>query len=107
MDIYDGDEEPMIYHGGTLTSKVSLRDVCQALVKYAFRTSPYPVVISAEIHCGLEQQDQLVDIILDIFKDSIIQAPVNGRPKIEQLPSPEALKHKFLFKVSLNYNCRN
>jgi phosphatidylinositol phospholipase C delta len=51
------------------------------------------------VHCGLEQQDKLVDIILDVFKDSIIQAPVDGRPKIEKLPSPEALKYKFLFKV--------
>jgi len=105
VDIYDGDEEPMIYHGGTWTSKVSLRDICQAIAKYAFRTSPYPVIISAEVHCGLEQQDKLVDIILDVFKDSIIQAPVEGRPKIEKLPSPDDLKYKFLLKVFLDYNC--
>ena len=104
MDIYDGDEEPIVYHGGTLTSKVSLRDICQALAKYAFRTSPYPVIISAEVHCGLVQQEKMVDIVLDTFKDSIVQAPVDGRPKIDSLPSPEDLKYKFLFKVFYDYN---
>ena len=56
VDIYDGDIEPMIFHGKTLTSKVSLRDVCHAVAKYAFVASPYPVIISAEVHCGLAQQ---------------------------------------------------
>lgn len=41
----------------------------------------------------------MVDIILDTFKDSIVQAPVDGRPKLDCLPSPEDLKYKFLFKV--------
>lgn len=99
VDIYDGDEGPMIYHGNTLTSRVSLLDICQAINKYAFMTSPYPLLISAEIHCGIEQQDQLVDIMNDVFGDSLVQAPIEGRPKIKVLPSPEDLKNKFLLKV--------
>lgn len=99
MDIYDGDKEPMVYHGKTLTSKVSLRDICQAIAKYSFITSPYPVLISAEVHCGIAQQDKLVDIMVETFGDAIVQAPVEDRPKIEALPSPEDLKHKFLLKV--------
>ena len=57
VDIYDGDTEPMIFHGKTLTSKVALRAICEAIAKYAFVTSPYPIVISAEIHCSLGQQE--------------------------------------------------
>lgn len=103
MDIYDGDHgEPMIYHGKTFTSKVSLRHICEAIAKYAFTTSPYPVLISAEVHCGVQQQDRIVDIMVEVFGDSIIQAPVEGRPKLEQLPSPESLKSKFLLKVGVN-----
>lgn len=89
----------MIYHGKTFTSKVSLRDICHAIAKYAFVASPYPVLISAEVHCDLEQQDKIVDIMTEVFGDSLIQAPVEGRPKLEALPSPEALRNKFLLKV--------
>lgn len=99
VDIYDGDTEPMIYHGKTLTSTVSLRDVCVAISKYAFQASPYPVLVSAEVHCSVAQQDKMVSIMNEIFGDSLVQAPVEGRPKIEKLPSPEELKHKFLLKV--------
>lgn len=99
VDIYDGDEGPMIYHGKTFTSKVSLNDICQAINKYAFMASPYPLLISAEVHCGVKQQDQLVDIMSDVFGDALVQAPVEGRPKIEVLPSPEDLKNKVLLKV--------
>ncbi|TFK31912.1 1-phosphatidylinositol-4,5-bisphosphate phosphodiesterase 1 [Crucibulum laeve] len=103
LDIYDGDEEPMIYHGKTLTSKVSLRDICQAIAKYAFITSPYPLLISAEVHCGVRQQEKMVDIMNEVFGESLIQAPVEGRPKITVLPSPEDLKHKFLLKAKNLY----
>ena len=99
VDIYDGDHEPMIFHGKTFTSKVSVREVCQAIAKYGFVASPYPVIISAEIHCGLVQQDMLVDIMSEVFGESLVHAPVNGRPKLDVLPSPEDLKGRILLKV--------
>ena len=52
MDIWDGpDGEPIVYHGHTLTSKISFRDVCRAIAEYAFVASPYPVILSFENHC--------------------------------------------------------
>ncbi|TFK21219.1 1-phosphatidylinositol-4,5-bisphosphate phosphodiesterase 1 [Coprinopsis marcescibilis] len=103
LDIYDGDEEPVIFHGKTLTSKVSLRDVCNAIMKYGFVTSPYPVLISAEVHCGIPQQEKMVDIMKEVFGDSLIEAPVEGRPPLTRLPSPEDLKHKILLKAKNLY----
>lgn len=99
LDVWEGDEEPMIFHGKTLTSKVSLREVCNAIAKYAFVTSPYPVLISAEVHCGVAQQEKLVDIMMEAFGDSLVQAPVEGRPPLKELPSPDDLKHKILLKA--------
>jgi phosphatidylinositol phospholipase C delta len=99
VDIYDGDSEPMIFHGRTLTSKVSMRDVCLAIAKYAFVTSPYPVIISAEVHCSLAQQDMMAKIMKEVFGDTLISAPICGRAKIVALPSPEDLKGKVLLKV--------
>ncbi|RDB15543.1 1-phosphatidylinositol 4,5-bisphosphate phosphodiesterase 1 [Hypsizygus marmoreus] len=103
LDIYDGDDEPVIFHGKTLTSKVSLRDVCHAIAKYAFVTSPYPLLISAEVHCGLKQQDMMVEIMTEAFGEALVRAPVEGRPRIQVLPSPEDLKGKFLLKAKNLY----
>ncbi|EIW76526.1 PLC-like phosphodiesterase [Coniophora puteana RWD-64-598 SS2] len=99
IDVYDGDNEPQIFHGKTLTSKVGLREVCEAIKKYAFVTSPYPIIISAEVHCSLPQQDKMAAIMRDVFGDTLVTAPVEGRPKIEQLPSPEDLKGRILLKT--------
>ncbi|KAF8877451.1 PLC-like phosphodiesterase [Gymnopilus junonius] len=103
LDIYDGETEPVIYHGKTLTSKVPLRDICHAVAKYGFSTSPYPVLISAEVHCGVAQQDKMVDIMVEVFGDSIVQAPVEDRPKLEKLPSVEDLRGKILLKAKNLY----
>ncbi|KAG2006759.1 1-phosphatidylinositol-4,5-bisphosphate phosphodiesterase 1 [Coprinopsis cinerea AmutBmut pab1-1] len=103
LDIYDGDDEPVIFHGKTLTSKVPLRDVCVAIMKYGFTTSPYPLLVSAEVHCGLAQQEKMVDVMTEVWGDALIQAPVNGRPQLTHLPSPEDLKHKILLKAKNLY----
>ena len=123
VDIYDGPTgEPVVYHGNTLTSKVSVRDICHAIAKYAFVTSPYPVMISAENHCNIKQQNKMVcrtaparlrknfldeafmlqvDIMREIFGDALIRAPTAGTTlKIDTLPSPEDLKGKILVKVT-------
>ena len=100
MDIYDGEIEPVIYHGKTLTTKVSLRDICKAISRYAFVTSPYPIIISAEVHCGIAQQAMIATVMSDVFGDALVKAPVDNRPKIECLPSPEDLKGKILLKAS-------
>ncbi|KAF8876848.1 PLC-like phosphodiesterase [Infundibulicybe gibba] len=106
LDIYDGDQHPMIFHGKTFTSKVSLLEVCQMINKYGFVASPYPIIISAEIHCGLSQQDMIVEIMIKVFGDRLVRSPVNGRPKIEKLPSPEELKGKILLKAKNLYISR-
>ncbi|KIK61621.1 hypothetical protein GYMLUDRAFT_42638 [Collybiopsis luxurians FD-317 M1] len=99
LDVYDGTEEPQVYHGKTFTSKVSVREICHAIAKYAFHASPYPVVISAEMHCSVEQQDMIVEIMKAAFGDALISAPVEGREKITVLPSPEDLRGKIMLKT--------
>ena len=100
MDIYDGDTEPVIYHGHTLTSKVPLRDIIQAIAKYAFVASPYPIIISAEVHCGLEQQAMIAQIFKGVLGEMMVDAPIYDEKVIEVLPSPDALKNRVLLKVS-------
>lgn len=89
----------MVYHGRTLTTKVSLRDACAAIAKYAFVASPYPIIISAEIHCSVPQQEMIASIMREEFGSALVSAPINGRPKVVVLPSPEDLKGRILLKV--------
>ncbi|KAG2142733.1 1-phosphatidylinositol-4,5-bisphosphate phosphodiesterase 1 [Suillus bovinus] len=107
IDVYDGDSEPMIFHGKTFTSKVPVREVCEAIAKYAFVTSPYPVIISAEVHCSVLQQEIMVEVMRDVFQDALVSAPVEGRPAVEVLPSPEHLKGKVLLKAKNLYVSEN
>lgn len=40
VDCWDGDDnEPVIYHGYTLTSKIAFKDVVWAVNEYAFKNS--------------------------------------------------------------------
>lgn len=101
VDIYDGENgEPMITHGGTLTSDVPLRDICNAIEQYAFASSGYPVIISTEVHCGIEQQTVMAAIFREIFGDKLVTEPLDGQEEVKVLPSPEALKGKILIKVA-------
>lgn len=104
MDIWDGDEEPCVSHRNILTSKVSVREISKAITKYAFIASPYPVLISAEIHCNIEQQDMVAQIMREEFGDLLVTEPLSGREYeatkgITDLPSPEELKGRILLKV--------
>jgi phosphatidylinositol-specific phospholipase C-like protein len=101
VDIFDGDKEPVVYHGKTLTTKVPLRKACEAIAKYAFVVSPYPIIISAEVHCSVPQQDMIALIMREVFGESLVSAPVQDRPRITVLPSPEDLKGRILLKVCL------
>ena len=59
----------------------------------------YPVILSIENHCSLEQQQILVNTLKSTLADKLYSSPVNGNAF--NLPSPEELKHKILLKVSL------
>ena len=67
IDCWDGEKAPMVYHGHTLTSKVPLREVLEVIKVYAFAASPYPVIISIENHCSVEQQDKMADLLVEIL----------------------------------------
>jgi len=65
------DGDPIIYHGHTLTSRIKFRDAIKAINEYAFKASPYPVILSLEVHCHLEQQGVMAKIMKEIFGDKV------------------------------------
>ncbi|KAI5617620.1 1-phosphatidylinositol 4,5-bisphosphate phosphodiesterase delta-3-A-like, partial [Silurus asotus] len=97
LDCWDGDREPVIYHGHTLTSKVPFREVVEAIAEYAFKASPYPLILSLENHCSVEQQAVMAQQLHTILGDKLLTKPLNSH-QYDSLPSPEELKGKILVK---------
>lgn len=52
------------------------------------QTSPYPVILSLENHCSMEQQEVLAQQLRDILGEQLLTATIDGRVPT-QLPSPE------------------
>ncbi|XP_055007621.1 1-phosphatidylinositol 4,5-bisphosphate phosphodiesterase delta-1-like isoform X2 [Boleophthalmus pectinirostris] len=98
LDCWDGsDDEPVIYHGYTLTSKILFKDVIKAIKQYAFKTSEYPVILSLENHCSVEQQQVMAHHMSSILGSALVTKPLGEGMPIT-FPSPEELKGKFLIK---------
>uniref|UniRef100_A0A3Q3WTQ3 Phosphoinositide phospholipase C n=1 Tax=Mola mola TaxID=94237 RepID=A0A3Q3WTQ3_MOLML len=98
LDCWDGaNGEPVIYHGYTITSKVLFRDVIKAIKDYAFKTSEYPVILSLENHCSVDQQKLMAHHLISILGDALVTKPT-GYTVPMNFPSPEELKGKFLIK---------
>uniref|UniRef100_A0A8C6SVA8 Phosphoinositide phospholipase C n=1 Tax=Neogobius melanostomus TaxID=47308 RepID=A0A8C6SVA8_9GOBI len=98
LDCWDGPNgEPVIYHGYTLTSKILFKDVMKAIKEYAFKTSEYPVILSLENHCTVEQQQVMTHHMVSILGDALLTKPLGNRMP-DNFPSPQELKGKFLIK---------
>ncbi|XP_016057486.1 PREDICTED: 1-phosphatidylinositol 4,5-bisphosphate phosphodiesterase delta-3 [Miniopterus natalensis] len=99
LDCWEGTGgEPIIYHGHTLTTKILFRDVVQAVRDHAFTLSPYPVILSLENHCGLEQQAVMAHHLRTILGDMLVTQALDSQNP-EELPSPERLKGRVLVKA--------
>ncbi|NXO45629.1 PLCZ1 phosphodiesterase, partial [Locustella ochotensis] len=99
IDCWDGNNnEPIVYHGHTLTSKIPFRSVIHVIDKYAFMSSAYPVVLSLENHCSPKQQEVMAECLKTILGDKLLSSPIGGEVDMTRLPSPEALKFKVLIK---------
>uniref|UniRef100_A0A665T5K4 Phosphoinositide phospholipase C n=1 Tax=Echeneis naucrates TaxID=173247 RepID=A0A665T5K4_ECHNA len=99
LDCWDGDNgEPVIYHGHTLTSKVPFVKVIETINKYAFKASPYPLILSMENHCSVEQQTVIAQQLRSILGDKLLTKPLNSLDS-HSLPSPEVSRH-YVSKLS-------
>uniref|UniRef100_A0A674BUW5 Phosphoinositide phospholipase C n=1 Tax=Salmo trutta TaxID=8032 RepID=A0A674BUW5_SALTR len=99
VDCWDGPNgEPVVYHGHTFTSKILFRDVITTLAEYAFKVSEFPVILSLENHCSMEQQRVMAQLLDTILGDTLLTAPLD-RLVPQELPSPQDLKGKVLLKA--------
>uniref|UniRef100_A0A087XWQ2 Phosphoinositide phospholipase C n=1 Tax=Poecilia formosa TaxID=48698 RepID=A0A087XWQ2_POEFO len=98
VDCWDGpDGEPMVQHGYTLTSKITFKSVIETINKYAFINNQYPVILSIENHCSIQQQKKIAEYLREIFADKLDVGEVLSRDS-KTLPSPHSLQGKILIK---------
>lgn len=91
--------EPRVYHGYTLTRDIPFREVCEAIGRAAFRASTLPIIVSLEVHCNLDQQQVMVDIMKQTWAGHLVDMSGKSYQDIHELPSPDSLRNKILIKV--------
>ncbi|KAF5925561.1 hypothetical protein HPG69_002008 [Diceros bicornis minor] len=108
LDCWKGkppDEEPIITHGFTMTTDIYFKEAIEAIAESAFKTSPYPVILSFENHVDSpRQQAKMAEYCRTMFGDMLLTEPLEKfplKPGIP-LPSPEDLRGKILIKNKKN-----
>ena len=93
----DGDKEPIIYHGHTLTSKLLFSDVLKAIKSYGFAYSTYPLILSIENHCSSKYKDIIASLLEEHLGNLIYKLPVDFTSTME-FPTLKQLERKILIK---------
>ncbi|NWT74651.1 PLCB2 phosphodiesterase, partial [Prunella himalayana] len=108
LDCWKGrppEEEPIITHGFTMTTEILFKDAIEAIAESAFKTSPYPVILSFENHVDSpKQQAKMAEYCRTIFGDMLLTEPLEKHPLKPgvPLPSPKDLLRKILIKNKKN-----
>uniref|UniRef100_A0A671Z1N8 Phosphoinositide phospholipase C n=1 Tax=Sparus aurata TaxID=8175 RepID=A0A671Z1N8_SPAAU len=104
LDCWKGrpqDEEPYITHGFTMTTEIPFKEVIEAIAESAFKTSPYPLILSFENHVdSAKQQAKMAEYCRTIFGDALLIDPLEKYPLEpgQPLPSPQEMMGKILIK---------
>uniref|UniRef100_A0A8C5QUV1 1-phosphatidylinositol 4,5-bisphosphate phosphodiesterase n=1 Tax=Leptobrachium leishanense TaxID=445787 RepID=A0A8C5QUV1_9ANUR len=104
LDCWKGrpqDEEPFITHGFTMTTEIPFKEVIEAIAESAFKTSPFPVILSFENHVdSAKQQAKMAEYCRTIFGDALLTEPLEKYPLQPGvvLPTPHELLGKILVK---------
>ncbi|XP_032396743.1 1-phosphatidylinositol 4,5-bisphosphate phosphodiesterase beta-1 [Etheostoma spectabile] len=113
LDVWKGrtaEEEPVITHGFTMTSEIPFKEVIEAIAECAFKTSPFPVILSFENHVdSLKQQAKMAEYCQSIFGEALLIDPLEKYP-LEAgvpLPSPQELMGKILIKNKKSHKPSN
>ncbi|KAG7497523.1 1-phosphatidylinositol 4,5-bisphosphate phosphodiesterase beta-3 [Solea senegalensis] len=104
LDCWKGrpqDEEPYITHGFTMTTEIPFKEVIEAIAESAFKTSPYPLILSFENHVdSAKQQAKMAEYCRTIFGDALLIDPLEKYPLVpgQPLPTPQEMLGKILIK---------
>eukprot|EP00536_Pseudo-nitzschia_multiseries_P010458 jgi/Psemu1/297582/fgenesh1_pm.319_\ len=89
---------PVIYHGHTITPKMTFRSACLVTNGYLVANpTTYPIILSLENHCSLPFQRVMAQDMKQIFGDKLF-IPDEDHCQGRDLPSPEELRGMVIIK---------
>ncbi|MEQ2165079.1 hypothetical protein GOODEAATRI_013368 [Goodea atripinnis] len=83
-------------YGSVLQYYISLTPYCPYLS--LLQVSEYPVILSIENHCSVDQQRVMAQHLKHILGDKLLKGMLDSRAPVG-LPTPEELKGKILLKA--------
>ncbi|VDM37165.1 unnamed protein product [Toxocara canis] len=94
----EGEDEPMIFHGGTLSSKLAVSSALKIISETAFERTRYPLLIRLEAHLSIKWQLVLVDLLNSILANRLYRPsedPIDWTQG-ERLPTPKDFQMKII-----------
>jgi Phosphatidylinositol-specific phospholipase C, X domain len=78
LDIWDGGKDgkgaliPVVWHGHTMTSKISFMDILQTIKVFLnFHPDSFPIILSFENHCSIPYQQVMAETLERVLGDSL------------------------------------
>lgn len=104
LDVWEPDgggntstDEPVIFNGGTLTSKLALGEVLDTINELAFERTRYPLFIRLELHLrSLEWQRRLVDMLEQKLGTRLYHPSRDPTDWRHELPTPKRFLNKII-----------
>lgn len=98
LDLWPNSDENDVdvLHGRTLTAPVELITCLKSIKDNAFVASPYPVIITLEVHLTPELQCKTAQMITQTFQDMLF---IPECECLKEFPSPEELKYKVMIST--------
>jgi phosphatidylinositol phospholipase C, delta len=103
LDIWDGGKGsdgrpiPVVWHGGTLTTKIRFADIIKTIkVFLTFHPDTFPIILSFENHCSIPYQQIMAQQLQKILGDALYvptEVSLHGA-----LPSPSRLRGMVVIK---------
>ena len=98
IDVWDGEDgEPIVTHGFTMTTRLRFVDVVRTCLEHAFVATPYPLVLSLEVHCSGKQVRRMGVILNDVLGPQLLRRPLDSAEKCRTV-TPEEGKYKVILK---------
>jgi phosphatidylinositol phospholipase C, delta len=102
LDCWDGPDDktftPVVFHGHTLTSKITFKSICLVVNNYLMANPrTYPIILSLENHCSPPFQNTMATEMTEIFGKKLF-VPTAAQTSGGRLPSPEELRGMVVVK---------
>lgn len=103
IDVWYAAAGLIVTHGWTWSDHIPFRDVCVAIGD-AVDPADWPVLISLECHVPLQHQDELVQVMKDVWGDKLVTTPVEGFEGREREITPAHLRGRILVMVEYHFD---